>query len=111
VALDDRTGTIMSSATTTGDLGYAVVRLRPGASTQRITITFTRVGGRDRASRVVHRIPAGRPGALAGDSRIRVIYTRASAKRKKAGAWRMTVEARDATGNVVRRTIPIRVRT
>ena len=44
VARDDRTGTIMSSATTTGDLGYAVVRLRPGASTERMTITAT--GGR-----------------------------------------------------------------
>ncbi len=76
-----------------------------------VTITLARVGGRDRASRVVHRIPAGRPGALAGDSRVRVLYTRPSAKRKTAGAWRMTVEARDANGTVVRRTIPIRVRT
>ena len=76
-----------------------------------VIITFTRVGGRDRASRVVHRIPAGRPGALAGDTGIRVLYTRVSAKRKTAGAWRMTVEARGADGAVMRRTVPIRVRT
>jgi hypothetical protein len=76
-----------------------------------VTITLTRVGGRDRASRVVHRIPAGRPGALAGDTRIRVLYSFASARRKKAGAWRLTVEARDAAGAVMRRTVPIRVRT
>jgi hypothetical protein len=76
-----------------------------------VTITFTRVGGRDRASRVVHRIPAGRPGALAGDTRIRVLYSFASARRKKAGAWRLTVEARGADGAVMRRTVPIRVRT
>jgi hypothetical protein len=41
VARDDRTGKIMSSATTTGDLGYTVIRLRPGASPQRITISAT----------------------------------------------------------------------
>jgi len=76
-----------------------------------VTITLARVGGRDRASRVVHRIPAGRPGALAGDTRIRVLYSFASARRKKAGAWTLTVEARDAQGGVATKTIPIRVRT
>ncbi|MFZ4756527.1 MAG: carboxypeptidase-like regulatory domain-containing protein, partial [Miltoncostaeaceae bacterium] len=44
VARDDRTGRVVSSTTTTGDLGYTVIRLRPGASAQRITITAT--GGR-----------------------------------------------------------------
>ena len=76
-----------------------------------VTITFARVGGRDRASRVVHRIPAGRPGALAGDTRIRVLYSFASARRKKPGAWTLTVEARDAQGGVATKTIRIRVRT
>ena len=76
-----------------------------------VTITFTRVGGRDRASRVVHRIPAGRPGAVAGDTSVRVLYSRASARRKTAGAWRLTIEARDAQGGVATKTIPIRVRT
>ncbi|MFM9018651.1 MAG: fibronectin type III domain-containing protein [Actinomycetota bacterium] len=76
-----------------------------------VTITFARVGGRDRASRVVHRIPAGRPGALAGDTFIRVLYSFASARRKKPGAWTLTVEARDAQGGVATKTIPIRVRT
>lgn len=76
-----------------------------------VTLTFTRVGGRDRASRVVHRIPAGRPGALAGDARIRVLYSRASARRKKPGAWTLTIEARDAQGGAARQTIPITVRT
>ena len=76
-----------------------------------VTITIARVGGRDRASRVVHRIPAGRPGALAGDTRIRVLYSFASARRKKPGAWTLTVEARDAQGGVATETIPIRVRT
>ncbi|MGA0069646.1 MAG: hypothetical protein ACO3PB_09355, partial [Miltoncostaeaceae bacterium] len=47
VARDDRTGRVMSNATTTGYLGYAVIRLRPGASTRRITITAT--GGRSKA--------------------------------------------------------------
>lgn len=87
-----------------GRISYSLAR--PAA----ITITLTRGAGRGRDP-AVHRIPAGRPGALAGDSRVRVIYTRASARRRTPGAWRMTVEARDATGNVVRRTIPIRVRT
>ena len=41
VARDDRTGRVVSSTTTTGDLGYTVIRLRPGASAQRITITAT----------------------------------------------------------------------
>ena len=76
-----------------------------------VTITFARVGTRDRQSRVVHRIPAGRPGALAGDTRIRVIYSRTSPRRKVAGAWTMTIEARDAQGRVARRIIPIRVRS
>ena len=76
-----------------------------------VTITIARVGGRDRASRVVHRIPAGRPGALAGDTRTRVLYSFASARRKKPGAWTLTVEARDAQGGVATKTIPIRVRT
>ncbi|MBM3635309.1 MAG: fibronectin type III domain-containing protein [Actinobacteria bacterium] len=76
-----------------------------------VTITLARVGGRDRASRVVHRIPAGRPGALAGDTFIRVLYSFASARRKKPGAWTLSVEARDAQGGVATKTIPIRVRT
>ena len=76
-----------------------------------VTITFARVGARDRQSRVVHRIPAGRPGALAGDTRIRVLYSRTSPRRKVAGAWTMTIEARDAQGRVARRIIPIRVRS
>ena len=76
-----------------------------------VTITFARVGARDRRSRVVHRIPAGRPGALAGATRIRLLYSRASARRKVAGAWTMTIEARGAQGGVARTTIPIRVRT
>jgi hypothetical protein len=76
-----------------------------------VTITFTRVGGSDRASRVVHRIPAGRPGAVAGDTRVRVLYSRASALRKTAGAWKLTIEARDAQGQVDRKSISIRVRT
>lgn len=76
-----------------------------------VTITFARVGARDRRSRVVHRIPAGRPGALAGGTRIRLLYSRASARRKIAGAWTMTIEARGAQGGIARTIIPIRVRT
>jgi hypothetical protein len=87
-----------------GRLTYTLAR--PAA----ITITFTRGAGRGR-DRVVRRIPAGRLGALAGDSRVRVLHTPANARRMRAGAWRMTVQARDAAGAVMRRTVPIRVRT
>ena len=87
-----------------GRLTYTLAR--PAA----ITITFTRGAGRGR-DRVVRRIPAGRLGALAGDSRVRVLHTPANARRMRAGAWSMTVEARDAAGAVMRRTVPIRVRT
>lgn len=87
-----------------GRLTYTLAR--PAA----ITITFTRGAGRGR-DRVVRRIPAGRLGALAGDSRVRVLHTPANARRMRAGAWRMTVEARDAAGAVMRRTVPISVRT
>ena len=87
-----------------GRLAYTLAR--PAA----ITITFTRGAGRGR-DRVVRRIPAGRLGALAGDSRVRVLHTPANARRMRAGAWRMTVEARDAAGAVMRRTVPIRIRT
>jgi hypothetical protein len=87
-----------------GRLTYTLAR--PAA----ITITFTRGAGRGR-DRVVRRIPAGRLGALAGDSRVRVLHTPANARRMRAGAWSMTVEARDAAGAVMRRTVPISVRT
>jgi hypothetical protein len=76
-----------------------------------VTITFARVGTPDRKSRGVRRNPAGPPGARAGDTRIRVLYSRASARRKTPGAWTLTIEARNAQGGVARTTIPIRVRT
>ena len=159
VARDDRTGRVVSSTTTTGDLGYTVIRLRPGASAQRITITAT--GGRSQvvgglsgadvmsataqrggiaaeievnvnpgstvlaeyldvrpgvsiaaAERTVaRRIPAGRPGALAGETLIRVPYSRASALRKTPGAWTLTIEARTANGAVASKTLSINVKT
>ncbi|MDA3005383.1 MAG: hypothetical protein O3B97_01825, partial [Actinomycetota bacterium] len=86
VARDDRTGRVVSNATTTGNLGYTVIRLRPGASTRRITVTAT------------------------GGTSVRVLYSRASARRKTAGAWKLTIEARDAEGGVATKVIPIRVR-
>ena len=76
-----------------------------------VTITFARVGARDRQSRVVHRIPAGRPGALAGDTRIRVIYSRASARTKRAGTWKVKIEARTANGAVASKSLSINVKT
>ena len=76
-----------------------------------VTITFARVGARDRQSRVVHRIPAGRPGALAGETLIRVPYSRASALRKTPGAWTLTIEARTANGAVASKTLSINVKT
>ena len=76
-----------------------------------VTITFARVGARDRQSRVVHRIPAGRPGALAGDTRIRVLYSRASARTKRAGTWTVKIEARTANGAVASKTLSIKVKT
>jgi len=76
-----------------------------------VTVTFSRVGAHDRQSRVVRHISAGRPGALAGKTLIRVLYSRASALRKTPGAWTLTIEARNAQGGVARTTIPIRVRT
>jgi hypothetical protein len=76
-----------------------------------VTITFARVGARDRQSRVVHRIPAGRPGALAGETLIRVPYSRASALRKTPGAWTLTIEARTANGAVASKTLSIKVKT
>ena len=76
-----------------------------------VTITFARVGARDRQSRVVHRILAGRPGALAGETLIRVPYSRASALRKTPGAWTLTIEARTANGAVASKTLSINVKT
>ena len=60
---------------------------------------------------MVHRIPAGRPGALAGDTRIRVIYSRASARTKRAGTWTVKIEARTANGAVASKTLSIKVKT
>ena len=76
-----------------------------------VTITFARVGARDRQSRVVHRIPAGRPGALAGETLIRVPYSRASALRKTPGTWTVKIEARPANGAVASKTLSIMVKT
>jgi len=41
VARDDRTGRVVSKTTTTGSLGYAVLRMLPMQSNRRITITAT----------------------------------------------------------------------
>lgn len=76
-----------------------------------VTITFTHSGDRARASRVVYRMAAGRPGAVAGPTRIRLLYAAASAARKEAGIWRVRIEARTANGMVATRTISIRVQT
>jgi hypothetical protein len=76
-----------------------------------VTITFTHSGDRARSSRVVYRMAAGRPGAVAGPTRIRLLYAAASAARKEAGIWRVRIEARTANGMVATRTISIRVQT
>ena len=64
-----------------------------------------------RSSRVVYRMAAGRPGAVAGATRIRLLYDHASAERKRAGIWKVRIEARTANGMVATRTISIRVQT
>lgn len=76
-----------------------------------VAVTFSRVGAHDWQSRVVRHTPAGRPGALAGETLIGVLYSRASARRKTPGAWTLTIEARNAQGGVAWTAIPIRVRT
>jgi hypothetical protein len=76
-----------------------------------VTITFTHSGDRARSSRVIYRIAAGRQGAVAGPTRIRLLYADASAARKEAGIWRVRIEARTADGMVATRTISIRVQT
>ncbi len=76
-----------------------------------VTLTFTHSGDRARSSRVVYRMAAGRPGAVAGPTRIRLLYADASAARKEAGIWKVRIEARTANGMVATRTISIRVQT
>jgi hypothetical protein len=76
-----------------------------------VTIAFTHSRDRARSSRVVYRIAAGRPGAVAGATRIRLLYDSASAERKRAGIWKVRIEARTASGAVTFRTLSVKVQT
>ena len=76
-----------------------------------VTITFTHSGDRARSSRVVYRIAQGRPGAVAGATKIRLLYDHASAARKRAGVWNVRIEARTPSGTVAARTLSVKVRT
>ena len=75
-----------------------------------VTITFTHSRDRARSSRVVYRMAEGRPGAVAGATRIRLLYDDASAARKRAGIWKVRIEAQTASGMVASRTISVSVR-
>ena len=76
-----------------------------------VTLTFTFDRGRTAGSRVVFRIAAGRAGATAGSSRLRLLYSRASARTKRAGTWKVRIEARTAHGAVSAKTLSIKVKT
>jgi hypothetical protein len=76
-----------------------------------VRITFTHSRDRARSSRVVYRIAQGRPGAVAGATKIRLLYDSASAARKRAGVWNVRIEARTSSGTVAARTLSIKVRT
>ena len=76
-----------------------------------VTLTFTFDRGRTAGSRVVFRIAAGRAGATAGASRLRLLYSRASARTKRAGTWKVRIEARTAHGAVSAKTLSIKVKT
>lgn len=76
-----------------------------------VTLTFRAARGRGRGTQVVYRIAEGRPGAAAGASKLRLLYSRASARTKRGGPWTVTIAARTADGAVTTRSTSIVVRT